>query len=144
MRTAIGIVLIQYMVLIVLPGELRASTILVPVVSVTGLAVVVFVLPLWGMHRRLVEAKKGIEGDINTLLKEIGGRVDPVRVDRCRGRPGAAGEDVEPRCVLARQPSPACRPGHGSPALFAVWQPLSCCRSFCFSCRSCVARLAGF
>ncbi len=69
-RTAIGFVLVQYLVMLVLPGEVRTSTILIPVVSATALAVVVFVWPLWGMHRRLVVSKERIEGDINALLKQ--------------------------------------------------------------------------
>lgn len=69
-RTAIGIVLIQYLVLLVLPDELRTSTILIPVASIAGLAVVVFIWPLWGMHRRLVEHKQRIESDLNLLVKK--------------------------------------------------------------------------
>lgn len=69
-RTAVGIVIVQYLVLLVLPGEIRTSTILVPVASITWLAVVVFIWPLWGMHRRLVAQKELLQADINLLLKK--------------------------------------------------------------------------
>jgi len=69
-RTAIGIVLVQYLALLVLPVEIRFSAILIPAASVFALAIVVFAWPLWGMHRRLVEHKQRIEDDINRLLKQ--------------------------------------------------------------------------
>ncbi|MCB0247756.1 MAG: hypothetical protein KDI07_04200 [Anaerolineae bacterium] len=78
MRTAIGFVVLQYLVLLVLPGEIRISTVLIPVVSATGLAVVFFVWPLWGMHRRLVANKERIEGGINALLKQSVDELAPV------------------------------------------------------------------
>lgn len=69
-RTAIGILLAQYLVLLSLPVEIRSGTILIPQAALAVLAVVVFIWPLWGMHRRLVANKERIEGDINALLKQ--------------------------------------------------------------------------
>lgn len=69
-RTALGIVLIQYLVLLALPGEVRMSTVLVPTFVLVVVAAALFVWPLWGMHRRLAARKASIAGDISSLLKQ--------------------------------------------------------------------------
>lgn len=114
-RTALGIVLAQYLVLLALPGEIRTSTVLIPTAAVVALAVVVFVWPLWGMHQRLVASKEQIQGDINSLLRrsvaevtqgvESGVVEDPERLEKTLSALRAAQATVDDLPTWPWQPS---------------------------------------
>ncbi|MEZ4769118.1 MAG: hypothetical protein R2844_11930 [Caldilineales bacterium] len=114
-RTAIGFVLIQYLVVLALPSEIRTSTVLVPVAAVVALAVLVFVWPLWGMHRRLEARKHAMEGDISGLLKKSVARVtdaavtgvveDPETLEKTLGALRAAQATVADLSTWPWQPS---------------------------------------
>lgn len=69
-RAAIGIILLQYAIVALLPGEAKL-TVLVPVAVLTVVAVVVFVWPLTGIHRLLEEEKSLQMAAVDQRLKAI-------------------------------------------------------------------------
>lgn len=78
-RAAIGLVLLQYAILAILPGESKL-TLVVPSAALTLIAVAVFVWPLLGVHRLLEEEKSqqmaAVEQRLKTAVATLYQRVD--------------------------------------------------------------------
>ncbi|MFZ2361520.1 MAG: hypothetical protein WA040_19420 [Anaerolineae bacterium] len=78
-RAAVGLILLQYAILAILPGESKL-TLIVPSAILTLIAVAVFVWPLLGVHR-LLEEEKGeqlaaVEQRLKAVVATLYQRVD--------------------------------------------------------------------
>lgn len=84
-RAAIGVTLLQYAIIVLLPGESRPALFL-PVATLTVVAVAVFIWPLAGVHRMLVEEKSRQMAEVDLRLKAavtaLYGRVDGGELDQ--------------------------------------------------------------
>lgn len=69
-RAAIGMVLLQYAILALLPGEAKL-TLLIPAGTLTLVAVVLFTWPLMGVHRLLLDEKSKQLGEVESRLKAM-------------------------------------------------------------------------
>jgi hypothetical protein len=82
-RAAIGLVLLQYAILAILPGESKL-TLVIPSVALTLIAVAVFVWPLLGVHRLLEEEKgeqlSAVEQRLKAAVGTLYERVDSGRL----------------------------------------------------------------
>lgn len=67
-RAAIGLVLLQYAILAILPGESK-TTLIIPSAVLTLIAVAVFIWPLLGVHRLLEEEKGEQSAAVEQRLK---------------------------------------------------------------------------
>lgn len=78
-RAAIGIILLQYAIVVLLPGEAKL-TVIVPVAALTFVAVVLFVWPLTGVHHMLEEEKSlemaAVEQRLKAAVAALYERVD--------------------------------------------------------------------
>ena len=84
-RAAIGVTLLQYAIIVLLPGESRPAVIL-PVACLTVVAVAVFIWPLAGVHRMLVEEKSremvAVDQRLKVAVDALYSRVDGGELDQ--------------------------------------------------------------
>ena len=98
-----------------------------------GFGVIVFVVPLLGLHGRLVDEKERLQGEADDRLKGILAELNRDAGALELGRADALNK-TSPASSSSASCSPACRPGRGRRRPSGRSSRRSCCRWRCSSC----------
>lgn len=131
-RTAIALaILIGTSSLVALPDTLNSSALLLwaPwLIGIPAFAVVAFVLPLMGMHGRLVAEKERLQGDVEQRLKVflvgVNQDVDAGDLARADAQNKTMATLLQQRDLLARLPTWPWSPGTFRTIVTAIFLPL--------------------